>query len=97
MDPLYEMSFRPADDQEHRAFEGVLHDFVAREAGKPDTESSSVFAEYDAPAGRWVLGFETPGALKAFRDLWRDHATRSGRAARSDAGWWTAAALRPQS
>ncbi len=76
MDPLYEMSFRPADDLERRAFEDALHDFVAREAGKP--EASSVFAEFDSLTYRWVLGFETQAALKAFGDFWRDRAGRSG-------------------
>jgi hypothetical protein len=90
MDPVYELSFRPADDQEHKAFEGVLHDFVAREAGKPQSEASSVFAEYDAPAGRWRLSFETSAALKAFGELWRDHAARGARSAHADAAWWAA-------
>ena len=77
MDTAYELSFLPADELERREFEGVLHDFVAVEAGKPMGESSSVFARYDAPSGRWVLTFDTNAALKAFRDHWRAHVTRA--------------------
>jgi hypothetical protein len=76
MDSEYEMSFLPADELERREFEGVLHEFVASEAHKPKAESSSVFASYDAPSGRWVLTFDTYAALKAFRDHWRAHVAR---------------------
>jgi hypothetical protein len=76
MDGLYELSFRPADESEGREFEGVLHNFVALESRKPQGESSSVFAHYEATSGRWIVGFETQAALRAFRDLWRTHCAR---------------------
>lgn len=87
MDPLFELTFSPADDGERRAFEGVLHDFVAREADKPRTEASSVFAHYDAPSGGWRLGFETQAALKAFREYWRARAEPASAARRGRPGW----------
>lgn len=96
MDPVYELSFRPTDDLEHRAFEGALHEFVAREADKPKSESSSVFAQYDAPEGRWTLAFETPAAHKAFSEFWRDQAGRSGRPSRPsqrETPWWASGAI----
>ena len=70
----FELTFRPADDQERREFESVLHDFVEIEARKPRGESTSVFARHDA--GGWVIAFETNAALRAFRDLWREHIAR---------------------
>jgi hypothetical protein len=70
MEPSYELDVLPADELEQAAFEGALHEFVASESRKPEAESSSVFARYDAPTGRWVLTFDTSAALKAFRDHW---------------------------
>ncbi len=88
----FELSFRPADDKERREFEGVLHDFVEIESRKPRSESSSVFASYDAPAGRWVIAFETHVALRSFRDLWRAHVARHDHAPLAPPAWRSAQA-----
>ena len=74
MDTLHELSFHPSNTLEHQEFEGVVHDFVAREADKPAGETTSVFASYDAASRSWRLRFETQAALEAFRDTWRDRA-----------------------
>ena len=71
MDALHELNFQPSDARERQEFEDVVHEFLAREAGKPPAEASSVFVSYDAARQSWRVRFETKAALEAFRTRWR--------------------------
>jgi hypothetical protein len=79
LDPLHELTVHPDDETERARFEAVLQQFLAAESDKPEADSTSVFARYDAPTGRWTLSFETQAARDAFAARWSAKQDRRSR------------------